>query len=370
MQVFLMAERNSDASALVARRLSTIQKDSERVAVLDTLLKVYIERARPTPSAAIDSLVPLYESIAMTVDPLAPRLIRYSKILNQMQSLQDTVRARRYAELIVKYGRVNRELLNQDAGLRTFVFAAQQYLDEDQSLNSIRQGNLTDWVKKLKQDWTMGDTTIEFPLPMPIGNLAPNLVGQRFAPAGISLQAGQLPVRGNVSLVVFVNSIVYGNGSQKNYMTDPWAGADGFATIRRLKRQFPDLDLILVADHPPTFFGARSARDTIQQREWWRQWLLDYQRIPATLVVENTATFTIPDPADRRVIILRAANPTAYRGKLGVQGTSMMAFEGFLVARTGHIVAWVSGVTRHREGDLIPKIKAALEAPRPETSQP
>jgi hypothetical protein len=107
---------------------------------------------------------------------------------------------------------------------------------------------------------------------------------------------------------------------------------DEAATLRRIAKRFPALEITLVSQTRGYFVSA--AVDTpADEAEWVRRWLLDAHHLPGALSVSVTPFERMPEP-DRRRMDKPVPNAANYGGRGEFMLTSM-----FLVD-SGIIVYW------------------------------
>ncbi len=360
MQMFTMAGREADVRAMVSLRLeaisASIAADRERVAVLDSVVQFYITQAIPRRIAAADTVMSLLANMSLASDPITERIKRAHLVMTESQRIRDSLTAKKYARQVVTLAEslsdADRKTEEFGESLGPMIFLAHDFLDGEAALDSLRQGRMAGFLALKLQNWkkSLGNLGWSFPA----GRTAPMLQGRWFVPEGMPMPtSGMRPTLGSVALVVFFKEENYGD----------FRFANSFATLRRLKQQFPELEIDIVADHPSSYFGPLVTTDSVEEGNLFSRWLLDFHKIPGALVVEKSTFFRIDPREDRRMILLRAENPIAYRGDIGVQGTSMGHAEAYLVDRSGMIIEWIlQGVDRTSEAHIAQLITALFHS--------
>jgi hypothetical protein len=357
MTLFLAAGRDSDAAALVERRLSAIPAKSaiERGAIVDTAVMLYAG-AKPVRLDAAEQL--LFHRAKTTSDRVS-RLKTYSTMLIAANNVADSVHSIRAAKLIIGVAdsltvadRQSDEFERMRDGMdgSLYIYDAIETLTGLKTrLDSLRKS--TEAYGKLERaNWAQATGERPEALEMPIAERASPLTADFWFPSTASAQPH--PGRGHLSLVVFLEH----TGCISQGSTDD-AGPTvecvvRTSELRRIARRFPTLEIDIVASThgqfmylPPTAPAEEAA--LIKQ-------MVDSLRIPgANLGVTTTPFWRLPDP-DARRIDKELPNTAHYTfGKSWRVGSGSM----FLVDSEGLIAdAW-----RVREEELGQFIELLLQ---------
>ena len=118
------------------------------------------------------------------------------------------------------------------------------------------------------------------------------------------------PRAGRISLVVFA---------------DPFCGALCFpfyATLRRVARANPDVEITIVAQ-TRGFFGGLLPASPAEEGELVGKYLLDYHQLPGALAVDSTPHSQMPAPDDRRLNQMARNNVAYGLSQAGLQMASI-----------------------------------------------
>ena len=149
------------------------------------------------------------------------------------------------------------------------------------------------------------------------------------------------PGVGKLALVVFV---------------DPACGDGcfpGYATLRRVARRHPELEITLVAG-THGHVGRRLTPNASDEAPLARQYLLDYHQLPGALAVDSTPFFRLPAP-DGRIVPVASPNQVAYGTSLGAG----LLLSYYMVGPDG-IIDFYGGVSPQQEKQMDAEI-AAIE---------
>jgi hypothetical protein len=356
LQLLVIAGRTDDVNALVTRRLSEIADTAhhQRARVLDSLLRAYIQLSSPPRFGEMDVVIGQLSKLPARAETWVERILRDVLILRVTSQYQDSVRSRQAAERIILISNTLTDADRSTAAFtdtaRTAIFGAYDHLDREAGLDSLRNGRSDGYFAMIRRNWTRATEEAPSAYPFPPGNRAATVLGQWYGADGKRMPPPVTrPTRGRVALVVFYNSGYYSNAGQTSA---------SIAMLRRLHQRFPALEINIVADHPPGYFGPRVAMDSIAEAEIWNKWLHDFNAVPAAIAIEKPLLFRLPNP-DRRWLVIRAANGRSYRGKIGVD-KHMVHGESYLVDQDGMIVAWYYHHPREQEIEIAKRVEILL----------
>jgi hypothetical protein len=134
------------------------------------------------------------------------------------------------------------------------------------------------------------------------------------------------------------------------------------ATVRRVMRRFPSLEVTLLAATTGRTLYRALPDSALAEAEMIRRHLLEgYQLKGAALAVIRSKFFRLPAP-DRRLMRVRSSdrNVVQYEQLGGKPGVGM----AYLVDRDGLVVDEVQG--QREEGKLVKMIDAVLQQPAPD----
>lgn len=192
----------------------------------------------------------------------------------------------------------------------------------------------------------------------PLDERAPTLEGDIWLGRGDS--EGARPSRGRVSLVVFFsNRECRGVVDLDQSMYESDACASTLATLHRLAKRFPALEITIVAQ-THGFFTYVNALTPAKEAEWTKQWLESYGvDAPLTMTIVDYAR--LPDPDGRRLNRVSANHSTyAFGLKRSVRhGFAFLNGSAFLID-DGTILESV-GLDRSSEPYLAELIEILLD---------
>ena len=305
MQLFLAAGRDSDAAALVERRLAAIPAKStiERGAIVDTAVILY-SGARPVRLDAADQLL---LRRAKTSSDRVSRLKTYATMLIAANNVADSVHAIRAAKLIIGVAdsltvadRQSDEFERMRDGYdgSLYIYDAIEALTGLKTrLDSLRKGTAA-YGNLERANWALATGERLEALEIPIAQHASALTADFWFPGSASAEPH--PGRGHISLVVFLEHTgCIGQGSTEVANPTPDCIMRA-AELRRLAKRFPAVEIDIVASThgqfmylPPTS-PAEEAALTKQ--------LVDSLHIPGAIVgVTTTPFYRLPDPDSRRI---------------------------------------------------------------------
>jgi hypothetical protein len=333
LQVYLFAGRDSAAAALIAQRLKALSPDaSERAAVLDTVIPMYLDK--PARLASAESYLRDLERIERVV-PLRSRIINHYLFMKSAQEAGDTTRARWSAEHIVSINATlnsaQRLRLSQDESnlVGPVTYSALTFLHQNELLDSLRR-NRTSYIAVQRANWALATGERAEALHLPLGEIAPPLEGEFWFGRGD--RSVSRPTRGKVAVVV-------------STMPGPDCSlgcAQVYAVLRRLGRRFPELEITLVAK--TAGFVSLHAFSPADEAEQMRRWWLDEQKISAALVVSMTDFWRLPAPDLRRI---NRDTPNEIHYEFGPwKGRSESSF---IIDRSGRVISVVPAAPENEE---------------------
>jgi len=316
MRLFLMAGRDSDAAAIIERRLAAapVKNAIERGAIVDTAVIVYLE-AKPIRLAAAEELL---LRRAKTASDRVERLKSYSTLLLAAKFAGDSTRAVRAARLVVGVAdsltvadRQSDAFERMEGGYdgSGYIYEAQNLvIGMKTRLDSLRKSTAayaalehTMWPRATGGRF---DLLSMMSIPFGLGEQAATLTADFWYPGAAS--SAPHPGRGHPALVLFLEHSMGGGGgciAGFGSTDDALYGglcAEQLAVVRRLATRFPTVEIdIVMATHgqfmylPPT--SPAEEAGLIKQ-------LIDTAHIPgAILGVTSTPFWRLPDPDSRRI---------------------------------------------------------------------
>jgi len=310
MQLFLAAGRDSDATAIVERRLAAapVKNAIERGAIVDTAVTLYVS-ARPSRLASAEDLM---LRRAKTSTDRVERLKTYATLLLAATYVGDSARAVRAARLVVgvadsltvaerQSDAFERMRDGQDGS--EYVYEALNVLTGMQTrMDSLRKSTAA-YVALERAMWpeiAAGRPDIFFltSVPMGVGEHTSALSADFWYPGAAS--SAPHPGRGHPALVLFLdhtNCIALGSTDDAQFGS---FCASRLAEVRRLATRFPKIEIdIVMSTHgnfmylPPT--------SPVEEAALIKQ-LIDSTQIPGAIVgVTSTQFSRLPDPDSRRI---------------------------------------------------------------------
>lgn len=357
MKLFLAAGRDSDAAALVERRVAAIPAKNarNRGAVVDSAVEIYLG-AKPKRIGAAEELL-LHRAKSST--DRVERFKTYATLLTDARDAGDTVRSLRAARWVVgvadsltvaeRQSEAFERLADGNGGQLYVYDALDELTGFKTRMDSLRKST-TAYATLERANWSRATGERADALRIPIGAKAAPLQADYWYPA--SAGSPSRPTRGHPALIVFLeHSACIGQGSTSDAQPSLDCVAR-MAEVRRLAERFPLLEIdIVMSTHgqfmylpPPT-----PANEALLIRDW-----VDAHHVPrAVLGVTSTPFWRLPEP-DARRIDKDTPNLTHYSfGKSWRVGSGSM----FLVDSDGIIAdAW-----RLREQELGQFIEVLLD---------
>lgn len=300
LNLYLLANLDADAAALVKRRLARIgpKDDRARAAVLDTVAGMYLGEpplrvggleAQPARLATAE---PYLDELRKLSDSWVVRLRAHKRMLDAARDAGDTARALRAAEAVLRIASnlTPAERRSEDAILAMAAgFEAAGVVSARALLDSLRHSTAA-YIALQRANWAKVSGERGDALQFPIGQSAPPIEADFwFRRSGSAMPR---PTKGSVGLVVFLDHTSCTGLTGRCYA--------GYAILHRLIKRFPDLEVTLVAPtagyvhHLPPPTPADEA-DTL--RSWW----LDKHQLPGALAVTKLDFWRLPAPDGRRI---------------------------------------------------------------------
>jgi hypothetical protein len=307
MELYLVADRDADAKALLDRRLTAITAKGAREhnAVEDSAVLIYLTALPRRLDAAERMLVGRAHGGGS--DRL-DRMALYDRLMQAAREAGDTSRSRRVAKWTVALA----DSLTQDEresdkfakmgaeGGNLVVFSAMFELVGSKALaDSLRHSTLA-MVNLMRTMWSKYTKERPEALPFPLGEHAPTITGDFWYPREAS--GGKHPAPGHVSIVEFVDaSRLYGscmNDQTWNTISD--ACTANWYSLRRLGDRFPGLDITLVLGTRGNFLHVPPP-SAAEEAELYHNWIDPYHIKGAVLSATARPFWNLPEPDGRRV---------------------------------------------------------------------
>lgn len=337
LKLFLLAGRDTDAVALVTRRVAAAQTSAAREAAIDTAFDAYTVDARPVRREAATAL--LQARFHRLQDP--GEQLHTSFQLFLFQTGWDTLGARKTAEemlaLYASLTPVQREDVRHLPLFPGALAAVLAFIDRKTVLDSLRKSTAA-YLALIRAGWTQ--VTGERPEVLdaalrPMGLHAPKIAGDFWFPVDSGRVARPAP--GRVTLVEFFDDQSMALRWSGDPAYQPYTGAwqERLIPLRRLTLRFPALQVILLARTHGSFVYD-TMPSAVAEAEWIHR-AVEANGGPrdALLAVSSTPFWRLPAP-DLRRIDQTVINDTSYTFggvALGVNQT----FE-FLVDQDGIVV--------------------------------
>jgi hypothetical protein len=337
LALYLYAGRDSDAAALVTRRLAAVPAKNARTAraaVSDTAVDIYLT-TRPT---RLDAAERILLSRARDGADRIDRLDLYARLMTAANDVGDTVRARRVAGWVVALSdsltKAERESekfekLGHGSGGKLLVFGAMNVLTGlPTMLDSLRHSTAS-LVALERSMWARVTGERPEALPSPVGERAPAITADYWYPAEAASTPRPRP--GHVSLLILFDhdACLKWNSAGDTKDTCPMA----LASLRRLSERFPTLDITIVSGTHGSFLYAPPPTPT-DEADMIRKWLETSRIRGAAIAVSSTPFWNLPRP-DARRIDRDTPNATNYAFRTSTKWT----YGSFLIDQDGVIVA-------------------------------
>jgi hypothetical protein len=304
LELYLAAGRDTDAAALVTRRLAAVpaKNKGERAAVTDSTIEILMA-VRPARLEAAEKI--LLERAHDGTDRL-DRIATYAKLMNAARSVGDTTRARRTAHWILAAGdsltKTERESekferqLSEGAGVKSLLFNARRLLTGFPTmLDSLRHSTAA--LAALDRDmWHQATGERPEAMPLPAGERAPTITADHWFPSDAA--GTPHPAPGRVTVVQFVDQQTCLYGSPDGRVGENCAGQ--LTALRRLGDRFPELQILVLA-HTHGFFLYEPPSSVADEAEMIRKWIESYRIRGAVIAVTSTPFWNLPKPDARRI---------------------------------------------------------------------
>ncbi len=290
-RLYLLAGRDADATAMINRRLAAIPSadSAQRATVLESIIRVYfgvlpirMDAIRPL----VDQFGPLgyfagwghWFSIYHQVMTWSNQLDRNDWVLQYRQEILASYQ---------KYTDTMTSTLDQGA-IRMLALAADKIFYHQALMDSLRKSTATyaQMQEKLRKsyfgDIRFGEDPFETGLP------APEVHADFIFPD--SAKHDRLPRPGKVSLIV--TRVGDQRGSTIDFSEN--------IRIRRIKQQFPELDIVFITSTAGVI-APLAPPPPAEEAALFNTMLLDFEKLPVTLVVMNRPYFHVAGPDQRRV---------------------------------------------------------------------
>ncbi len=291
-ELYLIAGQDTNAVDIINRRLSAVPKidSAQRTAVLDTVIQKYVTIA-PLQIEAIHSWAKQLASARQFL-PWQDQLSFYFLMVGYSKQFDRDAQVQQYGQELLTIARslLDTLKLSEDReSVRQMMLFAKRMMLHDVLLDSLRKSTASyaNLRAQMAAEVQQIDLKESASLISP-GHQAPELNGDFVFPA--TARNDRLPRAGKTSLVIRVL------GDQRRQIRE----FSRNVVIRRLKRQFPDLDIIVVA----TTTGAvvpLVPPSPAEEAELFNKMLFDYGKVPVTLVVSSPPFIRVPDPDRRRL---------------------------------------------------------------------
>jgi hypothetical protein len=354
LELWLYSGRDADVRTWIARRFTMLPgksdplRDSARYALLDTILTTYENSyVRPVRFSDEEAYIDSLAHLPRTPQRMFDRVARVGHLLTDAIMLADTARAHRFAtEVLALTSSLTpaEKTSPQWHSARALAFQAITLLSWSAQLDSLRHSTAA-YVALVRSNWTKA-TGERVPSELPIGEQAKPIHGDFwFAPAAsglprvadaadtahggdsasIAIAPAARPTAGHLSLVTF-----FVGGDIRSLESS-------ITVLQRLHARYPSIEMTM-ATKTEGYFLDQVPQPADQEAERFRRWVLDFEKSPVDLAVENTPFFRLPG-LDRRRIDEATDNVTNYA--FGQPGTKLQTFtylvdeHGTILLRTG-----------------------------------
>ena len=316
MELFLLADRDADAKALLERRQSAITAKGslERIAVEDSAILIYLKVLPRRLDAAEQLLVTRAHGGVDRLD----RLELYDRLMEAAREAGDTTRSRRVAQWMLAVAdsltpaeRESEKFTKMGANRGNLVvFSAMFEIVGVKTLTDSLRHSTMAMANLMRSMWARFTKERPEALPYPLGEHAPAITGDFWYPRQAA--GDKHPAPGRVSIVEFVdNSRLYGS-----CMNDaPWSAiadfcAPNYYMLRRLGDRFPGIDITFVVGTRGNFLHAPPPTPA-EEAELYHNWIDPYRIKGAVMSVTTRPFWNLPAPDGRR-LEKPSANSVAY----------------------------------------------------------
>ena len=304
-RLFLAAGRDSDAAALVDRRIAAAATASarDRSIVIDSAVTIYVN-AKPSRLSAAEAL--LARRLHGTTDRVE-RLRTYASLLRASQMSGDSARTARVAKWIVgiadsltiaeRQSEPYQKLGEGNGGDMLIYDALDELTGLPARLDSLRHG--TEQYAALERAlWSKATGERLNSLQIPVGQHPPPLTADFWYSSEPAAKAHPTP--GRTALVLFLeHSDCIGSASDDDALESTQC-AMRLAEIRRLVKRFPTLEInVVMSTHGQFMYLPPPA--VADEAALIHQWFDAYHVSNAVLGVTSTPYWRLPDPDGRRI---------------------------------------------------------------------
>ena len=318
--LYLQAGWDAKARALVERRLAAIEPkdDTERAAVIDTLLKILSAGSGQSwETIGLRRSAMAWEIVAEQLPKVSDRrkrlrgyshmfafaspeetqdsatyTARVRRLTDKMGTIMDSLTEHEREELISGYGVLfdgvdnvgdfvarYYALINLSSGKQTFV-------------DSLRRSTAA-YVKVMRDNWTRatGMRPEAYRYGNPLGEHASPIEADIWL--GHDPSSGPRPAPGRVSLVVFLNNLKCDNKSFP-------VTADRMIPLRRLEKRFPELEITVVGQSCGYYLYLKEGMTPEKEAAVTKQ-SLEMLGVDAPLAMTTSDFWRLPDPDGRRI---------------------------------------------------------------------
>lgn len=335
IRVYLAAGNDNAAQSIASRKLAATLWETQDSSllfenILDKILTEY-SNARPYRIELVRSLLDTYLEGEKRPTGLAHLVNLYSSKVHYELSVGDSTTAKVWAQKVLDLidtsarSQQNADFFRLKAA--SAIAAAREVVESKALLDSLRvSGEAYAALRRFFwKEVTSGDANDYVKM---IGEKAKPLVGEfvysrdgspintsSFPTESTSSPVGVFPTLGKVSMVVFL----YGgcraespnDGPQvRRAFSDREACLDSYTVLHRLAKKYPDVEITIVS-RTLGYVGDLGPLSPAEEAEKLRWWWLESHKLPASLVISETAYFNLPG-LDRRRIDNADENATNY----------------------------------------------------------
>ncbi|MBX6330251.1 MAG: hypothetical protein IRY91_00240 [Gemmatimonadaceae bacterium] len=312
LQLYLLADRDTDAMTIVRRRLERVPRGAlrERAAVLDSAVRGLLLysfggpglRAQPARRAVAESLLVEANRLPDSVWSTEARAVALIPLLGAAERAGDTAMvqrtAQRYLDILAGVPPALRRAPIYLTG-RLIGYAADVIMNEAALEDSLRRGTAP-YVALQRALWARASSGNPDAPRFAIGEPAPRVEGDFWF--GRDTTAAPRPTPGKVGLVVYLDS-----DCRDFSLGACWPA---YAALHRLAQRFPTLEVTLMA-RTHGFFSRMAPPTPAEEAQALHEWWQEFHHLPGALAVTTTA-FTRVEAPDRRRIDRPVANETHY----------------------------------------------------------
>jgi hypothetical protein len=350
MKLFLAAGRDSDAAALVERRIAAAPPKSarERGAVVDSAVEFYVH-AKPSRLDAAEGLL-LHR--ARTTTDRVERMRTYHSMFQASRDAGDTARTIRIARMLMKVAdsltvadRKSDEFeqpINGNSGPLIIYDALEELTGLKARTDSLLKSTAA-YAALERGNWSKATGERPEAFQIPVGQHAATLSADFWFPS--TAGSSPHPTRGRIALVLFLEHTQCISSPAGDDAAPSSVCATRMAVLRRLAHRFPSIEIdIVMSTHGQFMYLPPTA--PAEEAALIKQMVDSYQVPEAVLGVTSTPFWRLPDPDSRRVekILPNVAHYDFGFGKIWGVGSGSM----FLVDPDGLIV----DTLRLRENEL------------------